>query len=282
MVEYHDRIALKPIASFREVLGLCKIPGGDNGFQPWDGMNPLMVQLQKQGDIWLIIQWHIFEDGTEEVISINYLAQATDAEVREKFNDFVRFLMMTKEELKALEKCFKVPEDDRNYVADRFPDMPPDPSSTEDYDLYQARLKMLAGMQPKTVALIEEAYATEDPAQRANSEFEAVSAYYAEMARYWNNDEVKAWQRSNPIATEWMREFVQVLQKPRKELDAVDHEIVLNWLRRAYNLLTAEELSDYIFEATGKQMTPEALKKRRERLGLTTKRPPGPKPNSER
>ena len=47
MVEYHDRIALKPIASFREVLGLCKINGDNKDFEPWDGMLPLMVQLSE-------------------------------------------------------------------------------------------------------------------------------------------------------------------------------------------------------------------------------------------
>jgi hypothetical protein len=281
MVEYHDRITLKPVAAFREVVSLCKINGGDKDFEPWDGMHPMMIQLQKQGDIWLIIQWHIFEDGTEEVINLRSIAEATEVEVRERFDGFVRFLMMSKEKLRKLEKCFVVPEEERNYIADRFPEMPPDPSATDDYDLYQARLKVLAGMQPKTVSLIEEAYAADNPVQRENAEFEAVSAYYAEMAHYWNSEAVKAWQRSNPIAAEWIKEFARVFQKPRKELDAIDHEIVLNWLRRGYNFLTAEELSDAVFQATGKQMTPEALKKRRERLGLTTKRPPGPRPNSE-
>ena len=281
MVEYHDRIALKPVASFREVLSLCKINGGDKEFQPWDGMNPLMIQLQKKGDIWLIIQRHIFENGTEEIINVQYIAEATEEEVRASFDRFIRFLMMTKEELKRLESCFNVPEDDRAYIPERFPLMPPDPKNIEEYDLYQARLKVLAGMQPKTVALIEEAYAANDPAQRANAEFEAVSAYYAEMAHYWKSDEVKAWQRSNPIYPEWINEFARVFQKPRKELNAVDHEIVLNWLRRGYNFLTAEELSEAVYKATGKYMTPEAIKKRRERLKLETKRSPGPRPNSE-
>jgi len=44
MVEYYDRIALKPVSAFREIFSLCKIPGGgDTEFQLWDGTNPLMV-----------------------------------------------------------------------------------------------------------------------------------------------------------------------------------------------------------------------------------------------
>jgi len=281
MIEYHDRIELKPIESSREFLGLCKISSSDKDFLPWEGMNPLFVALQKKGDIALIIQWKRFEDGSEEVENVHYIAEATDAEVQEAFDDAARFLKMSKEELEAIQKCFVPTEEDLRYIPERFPLERPDSTKTEGYDLYQARLKMLAGMQPKTVDLIEKAYAAQDPAHRADFEFEAVSAYYAEMAHYWNSDSVKAWQRSNPIATEWIKEFARVFEKPRKEINAVEHEIVLNWLRRGYNLLTAEELSEAIFQATGEYMKPEALKKRRERLGLTTKRPPGPRPNSE-
>jgi hypothetical protein len=281
LVEYRDRIALKPIAWHREILGLCKIEKDDKDFHPWEGMNPMFIELLKEGDIWVIFRWKLFENGEEQVINIQYMAQTTEAEVQESFESWVRFINMSKEELKALESFMEVPEDDRDYIADRFPEMPPDPTSTDEHDLYQARLKVLAGMQPKTVALIEEAYASEDPTQRANAEFEAVSAYYAEMARYWNSEEVKDWQRNNPIAAEWIKEFARVFDKPIKELDPVDHEIVLNWLHRGYNLLAADELSEAVYKATGKYMTPEAIKKRRDRLDLATKRPPGPRPNSE-
>lgn len=282
LVEYHDRIALKPIAWKREFLGLCKISSKDKNFQPWEGMNPMAIELLKRDDIWMILQWERFQDGSEEIVNIQYIADATEEEIRASFESSVRFLKMSSEELEKLSKCFEVPEEDKNYIADRFPKERPDPNSKkkqEEFELYQARLKVLAGMQPKTVAFIEEAYATDDPAQRANSEFEAVSAFYAELARYWTPEEVKAWQRTNPIAIEWIKEFARVTQKPRKELDPVDHEIVLNWLNRGYNLLTAEELSEMIFQATGKKMTPEAIKKRRERLGLVTKRSPGPRSN---
>jgi hypothetical protein len=48
-----------------------------------------------------------------------------------------------------------------------------------------------------------------------------------------------------------------------------------------YNLLTAEKLSDAILVMTGQRLTPDTLKKRRERLGLTTKRKPGPRTKLE-
>jgi transposase len=64
-------------------------------------------------------------------------------------------------------------------------------------------------------------------------------------------------------------------------LDPINQELALHWLRRGYNLMTEKELSDAILKATGQRLMPDTLKKRRGRLGLSTKRPPGPRPNSE-
>jgi hypothetical protein len=72
-----------------------------------------------------------------------------------------------------------------------------------------------------------------------------------------------------------MCEFARVWQEPKREIDPINHELVLNWLRKKYNLLTQNELSDAILVMTGQRLMPGTLKKRRERLGLTTKRKPG-------
>ena len=262
-------------------MGLGKIKAKDLDPQIDNGKHSLSTMLGSETELWVIVQWERFDDGSEKPINIQYLAGATKVEAHKALDRLRTFLAMTKQELEELGECFEVPEDDRDYIPERFPLICPDPKETETYDLYQARLKVLAGMHPKTVALIAQADDAGDVAHRIDFEFEAVSAYYAETAHYWKSDEVKAWQRNNPIATEWIKEFARVFQKPRKELDAVDHEIVLNWIRGGYNLLTAEELSEAVYKASGKYMTPEAIKKRRERLKLTTKRTPGPRSNSE-
>jgi hypothetical protein len=62
--------------------------------------------------------------------------------------------------------------------------------------------------------------------------------------------------------------------------DPINHELVMHWLRRGYNLMTENELSDAILIATGQRVVPNTLKKKRARLTLTA-RPPGPRPNSE-
>ena len=149
--------------------------------------------------------------------------------------------------------------------------VPPSRNAIDDYDLYQARLKVLAGMQPKTIALLQQAETTVDPDEREKIERELVDAYFAELAHYWTLEVVAAWITSNPPAPKWWREFAVVFAKPKRELNGFDYELVLNWLRRAYNLLTAQELSDVIFAVTGERKKPAAVTKRREWLGLVTK-----------
>jgi hypothetical protein len=72
-----------------------------------------------------------------------------------------------------------------------------------------------------------------------------------------------------------MCEFGEVMGKPRRQLDPVNHELALNWLREKYNELSAKALSHSIFKRILIWLTPGAVKKRRERLGLTTKCNPG-------
>jgi hypothetical protein len=136
-------------------------------------------------------------------------------------------------------------------------------------------------LQPKTVALLKIADCTKDPEKRQVAEREAVQSYFAELAHYFTNDEILAWQRSNPIGTSWMREHAKVFDQPRKTIDSVNHELAFNWLREKYNLLTEAQLSESIFQRVLRWLTPAAIKKRRERLGLTSKRKTGPPPKSD-
>ena len=150
----------------------------------------------------------------------------------------------------------------------------------ETQKLYQARLKVLAGIQPKTAALIWRADQTPNEIHRQELEREAVEAFFAEVATYWTDAMIEAWRRNNPVSVKWWSEFVKLLDKPERLLDPVNHEIVLNWLRRGYNLMTENELSNAIWTAMGQRFLPNTLKIKRRRLGLSA-RPPGPRPNPE-
>lgn len=241
-------------------------------------------------EVWAVVQWIRFEDGREEKGSIHYLRSPhTEEDARKAMQQMSDFYSTSKEKLLAMAHMYRATEeehaDDLAYIESRYPNYqspPADPRALDEYDVYQARLKVLAGLHPKTVELIKLADATQDPQKRQKIERKAVQAYFAELAHYWTEEEVLAWQRSNPIGTEWMCEFARVLEEPKREIDPINHELAFNWLRRKYNLLTENELSDSILIATQQRVMPGTLKKRRERLGLTTIRKPGPRPNSER
>jgi len=285
LVEYRDRIELTPIYWYREFVGLGRYKAKEVGPHPGDELHPFYNAVMGDNEIWVVASWRRFEDGREEAINIHYLdPQATEEQARKVFGETDSFLNLGKKELLELSKCFEATEEDLAYIEDRFPEGivgPPNSNSIDEYDLYQARLKVMAGMQPKTVNLIREAEGIQDPEKREQIERQAVQAYFAEMAQAWTEDLVLEWQRSNPLGTEWMCEFARVMNEPERRIDPINYELARNWLKRKYNLMTADELSDAILIATGQRVMPATLKKRRERLGLTTERQPGPRPNSE-
>lgn len=282
LIECRDYIALTPVPAFREFFAYGKRKARDVRVDPDDpNSEPFWDDCTEEEEVWAVVQWIRFEDGHEEQGSISHLRRATEDDAKAALERMTRFYSMSKDELVALSQCFKATDDDLAYIESRYPNYqspPKNPGNLDEADLYAARLKMLAGLHPKTVGLIKAADEEKDPEQQRKLGREAVAAYYAELAHHWTEDEVLAWQRSNPVGTEWMCEFARVFQEPEREVDPINYELAFNWLRKKYNLLTENELSDAILVRTGQRLMPGTLKKRRERLGLTTKRQPGPPP----
>ena len=184
-------------------------------------------------------------------------------------------------------QCYKAKPEDYDFVDANWPhyQSEPDPNKRDEYDVYHARLKVLSELSPKTIELLEIVNAIKDteknaPAKRNYVEREMVQSYFAELAHYLTEDEILAWQKNNAVGTGWMCEFAEVMGKPRRTISPVNYELALNWLREKYNDMTEKELSVSIFKRLLIWLTPAAIKKRRERLGLTSKRPFGPRPNS--
>ena len=285
LVECRDRLELQPYYWCREFVGLGRFSSSEVGPKPGHRLHAIFAAVNKGRDIWVVTSWRRHEDGSEEELQTHYLdPEATEADARKAFDGMVSFQNHTRKELEELSSLFKASEDDLAYVESTFPEpsaVPAEGASIQERDLYQARLKVLAGMQPKTVELIHRADTKKDPALRHQIEAIAVQAYFADLAHYWTETQARVWQKKNPVGTEWMLYFAEVRSKPKLEVDPVNHALVLDWLRKKYDLLTAQELSDAIFDVTGDRIKPDTLKKRRERLGLTTKRPTGPRPNSD-
>ncbi len=279
LIECRDHFQLVPVPAVRTIYGYGKIKSREATIDPDDkSSEPCWDDLSPDQEVWAVMQWYRFADGHQENGDICFLRpECTEEHVRKRMEQMEQSSSGTREEALALLQCYEASEDDYAYVEEKYPNYQsePDPKETDNYDVYHARLKVMCDLQPKTVELIKIANATKDPVKRQFVEREAVQSYFAELAHYLTEEEILAWQRTNPVGTGWMCEFGEVMREPRRTLDPVNHELALNWLREKYNLLTAKELSVSIFKRIFQWFTPDAIKKRRERLGLTTKRKPG-------
>lgn len=285
LIECRDHFQLVPVPAVRAIYGYGKIKASQATVNPDDaGAEPLWDDLGPDEEVWAVMQWFRYEDGHEEQGNICFLRpDRTEEEVRKKMEEMERLANITREEMVAMTKLYRATEADYQFIEDNYPNYQsePDPKDIDKYDVYHARLKVLEELQPKTVALIKIANATKDPVKRQLVEREAVQSFFAELAHYFTEEEVLAWQRSNPVGTGWMCEFGEVMREPRRQLDPINHELALNWLRENYNRMTAKELCDSIVRRVWRwlapvfKLTPDFIKKRRERLGLTTKRKPG-------
>ena len=285
LIECQDHFQLVPVPAVRPMYGYGKVKASKATCDPDDpNSEPFWCDLAPDDEVWVAMQWYRFEDGREVQGTISFLRpECTEEQARKSMESMEGFYAMTREDLLELTQCFDATEDDLAYIEDNYPNYQtePDSSDTDNYDVYHARLKVMSELQPKTVALLKIADCTKDPEKRKFAEREAVQSFFAELAaHYFTEEEILAWQRSNPVGTGWMCEFGEVMREPRRTIDPVNHELALNWLREKYNLLTAAELSESIFQRVLRwlkldRLTPDAIKKRRERLGLTTKRKPG-------
>jgi hypothetical protein len=274
LVEYWDHLELVPVEWYRNFVGLGRFKANKVGFQPKEMLYSFFNAIFGAKEIWVVVSWKVFESGREELGEVIYCdPEATLERARKKYQNLIDYLSVSPEELNMYARL----TGDSIPIIHSYSDQKTD----ETREMYQARLKALAGIQPKTVALIQQADEARDDAQHEKLEREAVQAYFAEVATYWTDDMLMAWQRNNPIGSKWLCEFARMIEEPERELDPINQELAMHWLRRGYNLMTESELSDAILKATGQRLMPGTLKKRRERLGLTTKRPPGPRPNSQ-
>ena len=276
LVEYRDRFQLVPVPEVRSVYGYGKVKADRT--RDWCDEPPAWDDVAPETEVWVVMQWFRYADGHEEPGDIAIMHPGRpEAEVRKCMEEMELFSTQTREDLLDLTQCFEAKEEEFDYIDAVRPNYQsePHPSATDEYDVYHARLKVMSELQPKTVELIKIANATKDPKKRRFVEQQAVQSYFAEVAHYLTEEEVSAWQRSNPLGTGWICEFGEVMREPRRMIDPVNHELALNWLRERYDGLSAKQLSESIFKRLLRWLTPAAIKKRRERLGLTTKRKPG-------
>lgn len=305
MVEFSDRLELLPVGWVRDCIGLGRFKACDVGFEPHEKDFADWKRIMGDGDIFVVVNWKVYDDESDETDELDHVifcgSKTTLEDAQKVFQALVGYLESKPKDrgtdagvqnfIKHLRTV--APSGVRwiTHGSAGKPNPPPEPEaiihdffgqkSTETKEVYQARLKVLAGVQPHTVALIWKADQAKNEIERRKIESQAVEAYFAEVAMYWTPDIFKAWQRNNPVGPEWYREFVRLLAAPERQLDAINHELALNWLRRGYKLLTHREISEAIYQAMNIRVLPDTIKHKSANLGLTG-RPPGPRPKSAR
>lgn len=285
LIECREHFQLVPVPAVRTTYGYGKIKAREAKVNA-DEFNPVQfwTDLKPEDEIWCIMQWFVYEDGHQESGNISFMRpECTEDEAKESMERMMRHGDFTREQALGLLQCYDATEEDHQFVEDNYPNYQTEPDSgkSDEYDVYHARLKVMAELSPETVKLLKIANSTKDPEKRKYVERETVQSFFAEWAHYFTEDEILAWQKSNPVGTGWMCEFAEVMKNPRRQIDPINHELALNWLRQKYNEMTAKTLADAVYKRVWRWVTDQInfsadfIKKRRERLGLTTKRKPG-------
>ena len=122
LVEYRDHIELTPVYWYREIVGLGRYKASEVGPQPGDDLHPFFNAVMGDKEIWGVVSWRRFEDGTEEPINFQYLdPEATEEEARSAYVDAVRFLELGKAELEEIRGYLKqagLPEHAKTHLTD--------------------------------------------------------------------------------------------------------------------------------------------------------------------
>jgi hypothetical protein len=287
LVECWDHFELVFVPEMEILYGYGKIKASrassDHDDPEAEPMSSVWIDLPPDAEVWCVLRWYEFQDGHRETTDSCYLRpECTEEQVRNRMEKIKDYYEITPEKARLLLQLYQASPEDYDYVDGTWPNyLPePDPKKLDEHDVYEARLKVLAELSPKTITHLKIVNATENLAKRKYLEREMVQSYFAELAHYFTEDEILAWQKNNPIGTGWMCEFAEVMSKPRRTISPVNYELALNWLREKYNEMTEKELSVSVFQRLFIWLTPAAIKKRRDCLGLTSKRKPGPPPNS--
>lgn len=139
------------------------------------------------------------------------------------------------------------------------------PISDGDRKLHaEAMLNVLAHQYPRTVKALRSKFASKAALNRA---------YFADCAQILG----KVPDEAEPEHAGAVGEaLVKFSEGKINRASPVDLEIVFGWFARGYCFLAEKDLAAAVNSKCGTALTPAAIKKRRERLGLSSKRGPGP------
>ena len=220
----------------------------------------------KRRKCYVVTHWYSFAlDGDwlfdfQVVLDPHMTKKAAHAEYKKGID------LWEKTDLEALSACFE-------------PELKPVVLPARDVDgqdLFKARLEVFRPVAANVVRIFSQSLGVEDPAERERLQHEAVQAYVADLAAGLTDEEFGAWQEKNPLDKKWIEVLAKNLRRRQKALDPINYELALNWINRRYNEMEPKDLAEVIYQVTGQQLSPVAIRKRYYRkLGLMTKRKPG-------
>jgi hypothetical protein len=153
--------------------------------------------------------------------------------------------------------------------------------TANEQDLFKARLIVMREQYPDTLRAMDAlpiARSADRPA-RIEALFRAYALDMVRLHKPENLGDILPF-KSTPDDMSFILKIAKAYkaQSPR---DPVDVEIAARWFAAGYDKMSLAEYTNAINAKTGAKLKPDAMEKRRySKLGLMTKRPPGPAPKS--
>jgi hypothetical protein len=154
-------------------------------------------------------------------------------------------------------------------------------SSTDEEDLQNARMKVMREQYPNTFSAMD-SYGKAQPEMRAAAWENVLRSYATDMVRLYKPTKVTDILpfKSLPDDTSFILEIAKAF-KATSPRDPVDVEIAARWFAGGYDKMSKDEYTAAINAKAGANLKPGAMEKRRyEKLGLMTKKRPGPSAKS--
>jgi hypothetical protein len=105
LVEYWDRLELVPVEWYRNFVGLGRFKANKVGFQPGEILHSFFNAIFGAKEIWVVVNWKVFESGREELGAVVYCdPKATVESAKKKYLDLIDYLSTDQEELNRYAK----------------------------------------------------------------------------------------------------------------------------------------------------------------------------------
>src|SRR5271169_1042505 len=86
MIEYADHVALTPMYSCREFVGLGKIKASDVKPRKKHTLSALMLKAMGDKEVWVVVRWERYEDGRQQP-TLMVVMDGNEAEARREVRE---------------------------------------------------------------------------------------------------------------------------------------------------------------------------------------------------